>query len=490
MQHLYKVLLSVILLVSSTIPVLAQNQRINHPHHPHKPHHPHHPPSASYAVFLTGPVRGREGVTDAGFTIASYSDTGTDTLTAYYTISGTAIAGEDYEPLTGTALIYGSDSSFVPIHLIDDYNIEGDETLIITLDNVISSDPQSQIDIQTDTLTLAITDNDWDPAAYKVVVTGGSSGAEGGPDGTITVSLEGNKVAPENIVAIFEYDQYHDSAQPGSDYNFQMSVIIPAGQHSATGIISIVDDNIPESTKSANFSLIQVYGLDTYSPYPFDYGAGITMTITDNDGGITLRSVNGAEGGVNGAFIFSWPPGTSYYEDVNILFTLSGSASYGDDYYSEPQQVTIPWGQNEVVVPIEIFDDAAVEGFETVVLNVSDVYSDPGYTYFPVQVVNNVVTITDNDTLQIARIASANATNSTPVISIYPNPVATDLYVAIDNPAPGARMVINTSAGQVLIRKNIISSKENISLTTLAPGIYFVTINNGGKITTCKIVKQ
>jgi hypothetical protein len=41
-----------------------------------------------------------------------------------------------------------------------------------------------------------------------------------------------------------------------------------------------------------------------------------------------------------------------------------------------------------------------------------------------------------------------------------------------------------------MIRKNITSSKENISLATLPPGVYFVTINNGGKITNHKVVKQ
>lgn len=493
MQLFYNALLSLTLLVCSTISVLAQR----HPHHPpkppkpHHPHHPHHPPhqpSATYAVFLTNPVDGQEAGADAGFTIASYSATGTATLTAYYTVSGNASAGADYEPFTGTASLHGSDSSFVPIHILDDYDIEGTEYIIIRLDSVVASSPGSRINIEVDTLTLAITDNDWNPADYKVVVTDRSSGAEGGPDGSITVALEGNKAAPENIAVIFEYDQYHDDAIPGADYNFQMSVIIPAGQYSATGIVSIVDDNTPEPGESANFSIIQAYGLDTYSPYAFEGGA--TVGIRDNDGGVSVTTSNGAEGGANGAFIFSLPPGTTYHEDINIYFILSGTAIWGEDFYTNTYDVTIPAGQNQATVPVEVIDDANVETPETVRLDIWSVSTYPTYSDYPVQVINNVVTIYDNDSLQLSRLATTNISTRPPVVGIYPNPVMTDLYVNIDKPVPGARLLINTADGKVLIRKNIISSRESISLAALPAGIYFVTINNGGKITTHKIIKQ
>ena len=49
-----------------------------------------------------------------------------------YTISGSATAGEDFEPLSGTAVVLpGEDSFFLPINAIDDGIDENDESIII-----------------------------------------------------------------------------------------------------------------------------------------------------------------------------------------------------------------------------------------------------------------------------------------------------------------------------------------------------------------------
>lgn len=391
MQHLYKVILSMSLLICSTMPVLAQS--INHPQHPQHPDHPpkppkpHQPPSSciTHVVSLSDPINAVEGMEFLFSLNITPIDLGTDTLWAYFTLTGTATRDKDYTWYSGPVPFYtrpGSNDGVWPMTCIGygDEDVEGDETLTFTLDSVISTCGQSRMEIGNNSVTVTMFDDDWNPADYPVSSPIITNGAEGGPDATISMSMEGDKLAPEDIIGIFEFsdtEPYSPGiATPYEDYVFTTSVIIPMGQHTGTTIISIVDDSIPEPTESAHFRLLYIYGMNDRDSYPYTGGEHFTMTITDND------------------------------------------------------------------------------------------------------------------SLQAARVAATNAPTGKQVISMYPNPVTTDLYVTMNKPAPGARLVISTPAGKALVRKNITSSKETISLATLPPGIYFVTIINGEKITTHKIVKQ
>ena len=388
MQHLYKVILSVSLLICSTIPLLAQRviahrHHPHHPKHPHHPHKPHQPPSActTHIVSISELIDAKEGSTDGSFKFnISPMDLGADTLRAYFTITGTATLGSDYVWFSGPVGFFGNNLWEVTCSPVNDFIKEDDETMIIRLDSVISTCGQSRMEIGNNTVTVTIVDDDWDPADYRVLPPTITNGAEGGPDATISMSMEGEKLAPEDIIGIFAFSDtepyWTGIATPYEDYDFTTSVIIPMGQHTGTTIISILDDSIPEPTESATFRLDLLYGMNDRTSYPYTKNARVTMTITDND------------------------------------------------------------------------------------------------------------------SLQAARVAATNAPTRKPVITIYPNPVATDLYVAVNKPSPGARLIISTPTGKALIRKNISSSKETISLAMLAPGIYFVTIINGEKATTHKIVKQ
>lgn len=53
-----------------------------------------------------------------------------------------------------------------------------------------------------------------------------------------------------------------------------------------------------------------------------------------------------------------------------VSYFLTGTAMNGVDYDMPPGSVTIPAGQDSVVIPFEAFDDGVDEGFETVIMNV------------------------------------------------------------------------------------------------------------------------
>lgn len=55
-------------------------------------------------------------------------------------------------------------------------------------------------------------------------------------------------------------------------------------------------------------------------------------------------------------------------KDVAVSFTVSGSATEGDDYQALPRKVVIPAGETEVKIPLIPVKDEAIEGAETVTL--------------------------------------------------------------------------------------------------------------------------
>ena len=77
---------------------------------------------------------------------------------------------------------------------------------------------------------------------------------------------------------------------------------------------------------------------------------------------------------------------------LTVAFTVSGSATAGADYVGLTSPVTIPAGASSVLVPVTALDDGALEGNETVTLNVV-----PGVDYVAGSPSSATVTILDND---------------------------------------------------------------------------------------------
>lgn len=79
-------------------------------------------------------------------------------VTLTYEISGTAIAGEDFEALSGSlTLSAGENLVNESLNLIDDEEVEQQETIVITL---LSVDGDTNFATSGDSVTLTLTDND------------------------------------------------------------------------------------------------------------------------------------------------------------------------------------------------------------------------------------------------------------------------------------------------------------------------------------------
>jgi hypothetical protein len=469
MQSIYTSLFALLLIVCSNFSASANFR----------------PPRADFHVSFGVRSNGAEGGSDASFNLKVTSNRrirATETVIVTYYVAGTANEGIDYDSVQHTVRIPGSwlgkGSVTIPLHIIDDGIHEDTEHVKIGILSAKTRSRYRKVDYDTSQITLAIVDNDPENTAeMRVLVSGSANGAEGGPNGSITFSLSENYVAPEDIVIVYEYPVLGNTAYPGIDFEDGSTGIIYAGQHSTTITVPIYDDNYVEDTESFTIGLSQVYGNQTGQAYLFTYGDGTTVSISDNDGQLRQNSTNGAEGGPDGSFIIGFPPGTSFYEDVVILYNLSGSAGYNDDYQYFGE-VRIPAGQSQVVVPLNIVDDQEIESTEDVVMQIYDTYSDVTYTTFSVGVINNRATITDND-------SAANG------LTVYPNPVVDQVTVTIPASFKKGQVVLMLSDinGKVIKRILAKDNQHTLNLRDVGPGTYFITVTNGVKQLTKKIVK-
>lgn len=162
------------------------------------------------------------------FTISRTGKT-TNPLNVKYTLGGTATEGTDYDELPGIRTIpAGKSSADTVITPVDDAEVEGDETVVIT----ISSDPKYQIGNPM-SATLTIVDNDTSKPKISVTSPKGGEKWEAGTSHTITWTYDDN---PGNTVIIHllkgsTVQSVIKSGQPiGTDGKGSFSWNIPANQ--------------------------------------------------------------------------------------------------------------------------------------------------------------------------------------------------------------------------------------------------------------------
>jgi len=97
-----------------------------------------------------------------------------------------------------------------------------------------------------------------------------------------------------------------------------------------------------------------------------------------------------AEPATDGAFTVTLTEGAG---PVTVAFTVSGSATEGADYAAVGASVEIPSGQTQATVPVDVIDDAAFEGDETVTITL---VGGAGYDLDPAAT-SASVTIGDDD---------------------------------------------------------------------------------------------
>ncbi|HEY8956995.1 Calx-beta domain-containing protein, partial [Chitinophaga sp.] len=295
--------------------------------------------------------------------------TASENVTVNYTISGTATAGADYTALSASAVIpAGQNSVTVQVPVIDDQLIENTETVVMTLTGGSSS---SFTFTGTGNATVNILDDDNTAANRILAVTATKDAAEPATNGEFTISLPAGLASSEAVTVNYTIN---GTATSGADYTaLSGTVVIPAGQNSVTVPVPVINDLILESTETVHMTLTA--GKST--SFAFTGGGSATVNITDDENTaanrtlMIVKTTDAAEPSTNGGFSISLPAGIITAENIQVNYTVSGTAASGTDYAAITGTITIPAGQNSVSVPVTVKDDKIIEVTEGVVMTLN-----------------------------------------------------------------------------------------------------------------------
>jgi PKD repeat protein len=346
------------------------------------------PPGKPVVTVMATDANASESGDPGIFTLSRTGDT-SGALTVNYSLGGTAVNGTDYQTLSGTVTIAaGASAATVTVSPIDDTQVEGDETVVITL----SAD--AAYDVGTPgSATVTIADNDGTPPPNEPVISLSASdpdGSETGPDsGAIRFHRTGDTSQAIQVSWTFS-----GTASNGVDYQqLPTTSPFPAGLADADLTITPIDDAEVEGDETVVVTLVAGPGYSVGSPN------SAIVTIHDNDQPppsqptvtVVAADADASEQGSDpGTFAISRTGSTESALTVN--YSLSGTAVNGTDYEPLPASVIIAAGTSSATVTVSPIDDTLVEGDETVVLTVS-----PDAAYTIGSPANATVTLHDND---------------------------------------------------------------------------------------------
>jgi hypothetical protein len=343
-----------------------------------------------------------EPATNGVFTVSLPAGiTMTDNVTVNYTVGGTA-GSTDYTALTGSVVISaGSNSAVINVNVTDDNIIEGNETVIATVTGATSANFTYTINT-IDNATVTIADDDNTVANKVVSIVKTTDAAEPAANGVFTISLPAGITMTEDVTV-----NYTVTGTAGAtDYTaLSGTATISAGANNATISVMVTDDNLIEGSETVIATLTGA----TSANYTYTATAQATVTIADNDNTMQIsivKTTDASEPAGDGSFTVSLPMGLTTTEDVTVNYTIAGTATAGADYVALTGSVIIPLGMNSAPVLVDVIDDAAVEGAETVIVTVTG-GSSASFTFTANPASNKAtVTITDNDVAAVPRVIS------------------------------------------------------------------------------------
>ncbi len=321
--------------------------------------------TAFVSVVATIPTAAENPASNGSFTVqlSRQNSTGSDIIVAY-AVSGSASPNSDYAALSGTLTIPDGSSSAQIIVDVADFNdeiVEGNETIIVTLDSV----DHHLVSVGAPFIaTVTIADDD----AFAWHITASQSGSEEGPDNLVfTISLSQLNTTGEPVTVKVE-DIDAGTATAGDDYApFGGLISIPDGEQEATIAVIVIDDELLEGDETVGISLSE--------PSQGDIGVGIaTGIIHDNDQAllsITASEPHAAENpAVSGQFTVTLSKANHGTSPILVYYSVHGTATAGDDYAALPGVANIPVEQSSTIISLDTlgFDDDMVEGSETVIV--------------------------------------------------------------------------------------------------------------------------
>jgi len=249
---------------------------------------------------------------------------------------------------------------------------------------------------------------DWlaSPNQTVTLTTSDPLAAETGPDqATFILTRSGSLNSPLTVnlnvsgTATYQSDY---SLSPAPTVGSALQYTIPAGIASLNITLSPISDSAVEGPETATLTLME------NSAYVLAFPAEATVTIADGQPPskptvtVSAPDDSAPESGCDvGSFVFRRTG--SVAADLEVFYSISGTASNGTDYAPLGGTVTIPAGQTNATVTVVAIDDADVEGDESVTVTVL-----PNAAYNVGSPASATLTIVDDDPVKVTITATDN----------------------------------------------------------------------------------
>jgi putative intracellular protease/amidase/inorganic pyrophosphatase len=352
-------------------------------------------------VAATDADAGEAGTNPGTFTLTRTGALN-NTLTVRYTASGTATGGFDLAALSGFAYFqWGQATTTVTITPYNDPTFEPVETVIVNLTDGAAYDLGA-----TASATVNMTSDDAAPVlpTVTIVATDANAAERNRDSATFTVTRTGS-----TAVALLVNYAVTGSATRGRDYDaLSGSVVIPAGQSSATVTVRPIDDTAIEANETVVLTLANAAAYQRGSAVVAtativsDDGASVTPTVT-----ISAVDANAAERNRDVAMFRVSRTGATATA-LTVRYSVGGTSTNGVDYSQLSGSIVIPVGASFVTVTVMPTDDTVVEPNESVVLTLGG-----NAAYLLGAATTATATIVSDDVAPVLPTVSITATDST-----------------------------------------------------------------------------
>lgn len=245
---------------------------------------------------------------------------------------------------------------------------------------------------------LTVTHTPAGPVVPTVSLTSSAASiAENGGVATIYALLSATASATVDIVVGFA-----GAASTGSDYSLSTTTIsIASGQTSGSLTATAINDSVYEGNEAFTASITSVTGGGASAS---STASDTTVTIIDDETVPTV-TISASPASIvenGGVSVVTAVLNNASYQNVDVNFSFSGTATNNTDYTRSGTSVTINAGSTSGSISITAINDATYEGNETVVVDVSSVTN--GTENGTQQV---TITILDDETQPVVNMSSS-----------------------------------------------------------------------------------
>lgn len=324
------------------------------------------------SIAATQPAAQEHGLVAGQFTVTRTGST-QKPLTVSYALdpASTATSGVDFAALIGSVVIpKGQTQATITLTPIDAGLFAGSKTVILDLSSGTYGTLRG-----SSSATVTIADNDTPPVTTPVVDIATVANASdvdpsGAGLGRFSVTRAGDTTNPLTVDYVLSSA---NTALPGVDFAaLPGSVVIPAGQSSATIDVTAIDAGLATVDKSLTVTLAN--SGETNASL-----ISATMTISEHQANVTpivdistLSNASEVNPTTTGVGQFQVTRQGSTAADYTVNYAISGTAVAGTNYVALSGSVVIPAGQSSAVINLTPINDNLADGAKTVILTVTN----------------------------------------------------------------------------------------------------------------------